>query len=101
MDWFLTAVAVVDGILVIFGFVAVLIKPIRLRLFKDKESRDGIMCLLRSQMLNTYYDKKDEGKIREYEYKNFLACYKAYKAMGGNSFIDHVKPEVDEFDIER
>lgn len=101
MNTFFAAIAVIDGILVICGAVALIVKPLRQKLFKDKESRDGIMCLLRSQMLNTYYDKKDEGKIREYEYKNFMACYHAYKAMGGNSFIDHVKPEVDEFDIER
>ena len=101
MDKFYTLVAVVDGVIVILGALALVIKPIRSRLFRDSEQREGVKCLLRSQMLDIYYRCKDTKVIREYEYKNFIACYTAYKAMGGNSFIDHVKAEVDEFNIKR
>lgn len=101
MNIFLAAVAVVDGILVVCGAVVFFVKPLRARFFKDKEQRNGIMCLLRKDMLDIYYANKDTKHIREYEYKNFISCYEAYKAMGGNSFIDHVKSEVDEFEIER
>lgn len=101
MDIFLALVAVVDGVLVICGAVVFLVKPLRSRFFKDKEQRNGIMCLLRKDMLDIYYANKDSKVIREYEYKNFISCYEAYKAMGGNSFIDHIKVEVDDFVIER
>jgi hypothetical protein len=99
MNTFLTIVAVVDGILVVAGAIALIFKPIRTRIFKDKEQRDGIMCLLRSQMMSTFYHCRGTGEIRQYEYENFIACYKAYKAMGGNSFIDHIKEEIDEYKI--
>lgn len=101
MERFYTLVAVVDGVIVILGALALIIKPIRSRLFRDSEQREGVKCLLRSQMLDIYYRCKDTKVIREYEYKNFIACYTAYKAMGGNSFIDHIKNEVDDFTIER
>ena len=50
-------------------------------------------------MLHTYYKHKDENKIRQYELENFMHLYNAYKAMGGNSFIDHIKQEVDGWEV--
>ena len=41
MNIFLSIVAVVDGILVVCGALALLIKPMRVRIFKDKEQREG------------------------------------------------------------
>ena len=99
MNQFLTIVAVLDGVLVVCGAISLCVKPVRQWLFKDKEQREGVKCLLRAQMLETYYHNKDRGTIRQYEYENFLACYHAYKAMGGNSFIDHIKAEVDKWKI--
>ena len=54
----------------------------------------GIKCLLRSEMLRTYYHNKDKGEIRQFELENFIALYKAYKALKGNSFIDKINKEV-------
>ena len=54
----------------------------------------GIKCLLRSEMLRTYYHNKDIKKIRQYELENFIMLYKAYKALKGNSFIDKIYKEV-------
>ena len=54
----------------------------------------GIKCLLRSEMLRTYYHNKDSGQIRQFELENFIALYKAYKALKGNSFIDKIYKEV-------
>ena len=54
----------------------------------------GIKCLLRSEMLRTYYHHKENKKIRQYELENFIMLYKAYKALKGNSFIDKIYKEV-------
>ena len=54
----------------------------------------GIKCLLRSEMLRTYYSNKETATIRQYEIENFIHLYKAYKALRGNSFIDKVYKEV-------
>lgn len=61
---------------------------------------NGMKCLLRSEMLRTYYHNKERGKIRQYELENFVFLYKAYKALKGNSFIDKIKEEVMEWEVE-
>ena len=51
--------------------LALLIKPIRLRLFGIADIRDGQKCLLRSDMLRMYYRHCESRTIRQYEYENF------------------------------
>ena len=60
---------------------------------------NGEKCLLRSEMLHIYYHNREKGKIRQYEYENFVMLYEAYKALKGNSFIDKIYKEVQEWDI--
>ena len=60
---------------------------------------DGLKCLMRSQMLQTYYHNKEKKQVRQYEMQNFLALYKAYKAMKGNSFIEEIYQEVTSWEI--
>ena len=59
----------------------------------------GIKCLLRTEMLRTYYHNKDKEKIRQFELENFIALYKAYKALKGNSFIDKIHKEVMSWEV--
>ena len=60
---------------------------------------EGIRCQLRSDMMHTYYRHKDEGKIRQYEAENFEHNFKAYTALGGNSFIGNIHKEVTEWEV--
>jgi ABC-type lipoprotein release transport system permease subunit len=60
---------------------------------------NGMKCLLRSEMLRTYYHNKDRGKIRQYELENFVFLYNAYKALKGNSFIDKIHKEVMTWEV--
>lgn len=59
----------------------------------------GQLCQLRSDMLTIYYHNKEDKKIRQYEYENFEMMYKAYKALGGNSFIDKIKKDVEGWEV--
>lgn len=61
---------------------------------------NGMKCQLRSDMLHIYYQYKDTKKIRQYEIENFVYLYKAYKALGGNSFIDKIYKEVIQWEVE-
>ena len=61
---------------------------------------EGNKCQLRSEMTRTYYHHKETGKLRQYEYENFVTLYEAYKALGGNSFIDKIYEEVKKWEIE-
>ena len=78
---------------------ALLIKPVREWLMGTKALREGQRCLLRSEIVRLYYRHHDDQKLREYEFKNMKQCYHAYKALGGNSFIDRIEEEMREWDI--
>lgn len=91
--------ALCSEIVVIVSAVAMLVKPIRERILGTKLTREGMKCLLRAEMLNIYYRNKDTRKIRQYAYENFLACYKTYKALGGNSFIEHIHEDIAEWEV--
>lgn len=59
----------------------------------------GTKCQLRNEMLHIYYHNKDDKRIRQYEYENFVFLYDAYKALKGNSFIDKIYDEVKTWEI--
>ncbi len=59
----------------------------------------GTKCQLRSEMLHIYYNNRETGIIRQYEYENFVFLYEAYKALKGNSFIDKIYKEVQTWEI--
>ncbi len=59
----------------------------------------GTKCQLRSDMLHIYYNNRETGVIRQYEYENFVFLYEAYKALKGNSFIDKIYKEVQSWEI--
>lgn len=61
--------------------------------------KDGQKCQLRSEMLRIYYRHQGDERIRQYEYENFVALYYAYKALGGNSFIDKIYKEVQTWTV--
>ena len=84
---------------VIFTTLVLFIKPLREKALGTRDIKEGQKCLLRSEMLRVYYKNRSEDKIRQYEYENFVFCYKAYKKLGGNSFIDHIKDEVDKWEV--
>lgn len=79
--------------------LALLIKPIRDRILGIEKIREGMRCLLRKDIVEIYYGNKETKQLREYEYKRLEHCYKAYKALGGNSFIDHIYAEMQEWEI--
>lgn len=61
--------------------------------------KEGNRCQLRSDMLNIYYDCVETETIRQYQLENFITLFRAYKALGGNSFIDIIYNEVKTFKV--
>ena len=76
-----------------------LVKPVREWLMGTKDIREGQRCLLRTEIVRIYYRHNEDRQFREYEYKNLVQCYEAYKALKGNSFIDHIYAEMQEWKI--
>lgn len=99
LDIISRAAAVGSEITVLIGLVMLLIKPLRARLLGLDKLTDAIKCQLRHDMLHTYYRHREDRTIRQYEYEDFTFLYRGYKALGGNSFVDRVKSEVDEWEV--
>lgn len=79
--------------------LALLVKPIREKIFGLAAITEGVRCLLRAEIVRIYYKHIDDKQLKEYEYKMLDQCHKAYKALGGNSFIDHIFAEMQGWDI--
>ena len=95
MDNFNVLVAICSGLLTISN-LAILI---RARIMGVKELREGQKCLLRSEILHIYYKHLNDGEIPQFKRQNADYLYKAYKELGGNSFIDDVYNEIREWKI--
>lgn len=99
MTVLLTIAQIASSITGIAAAIILLVKPLREKVVGVKDVRDGQKCLLRDTMLRTYYRHREERKLRQYEYENFLYCFDAYKALGGNSFIDKIMDEIKEWEV--
>lgn len=89
----------VTAILALIGEIIALIGTIIPIIISIRKIANGTKCQLRSEILRIYYHNKDTGKIRQYEYENFIFLYEAYKALRGNSFIDKIYDEVTSWEI--
>ena len=99
MELLETIMRIASAITSISAALIVIIRPLREKLLGIKKIEEGQKCLLRAEMLSVYYRHRDTKIIRQYEYENFLYMYSAYKALGGNSFIDKIKSEIDTWEV--
>ena len=99
MEQLLLLAEIAGAITGIAACVLLVAKPFRNKVLGLDDIKEGQKCLLRSEMLRIYYHNRESGKIRQYEYENFIYLYEAYKALGGNSFIDHIYKEVQEWEV--
>lgn len=76
-----------------------LLKPLRKKFLGMHTVEDGQKCLLRADMLRLYYRHRQDQSVRQYEYENFIYEYNAYKALGGNSFIDKIYLEIQGWEV--
>ena len=92
MDKLTALVTFVGELIALVGTIIPIILSVR-------KVANGQRCLLRSDMLRIYYHNREKRTIRQYEYENFVMLYEAYKALKGNSFIDKIYAEVQEWDV--
>lgn len=86
-------------IVTLIGEIGVLLGVIVPVIVSVRKISNGTKCQLRSEMLRIYYRHRESNTIRQYEYENFVMLYEAYKALGGNSFIDKIYKEVQTWEI--
>ena len=95
MNSLLLAAETAGAIVTVVGLIALIWAVIKWA----KRITAGTLCQLRSDMLRTYYHNKDDEKIRQYEFENFVLEYEEYKALGGNSFIEKIYSEVKKWEV--
>lgn len=100
MDLF-TIFEIASGIAALITVASIFIKPIRERIFNSRKANDGERCLLRGEILRIYYKNLDNRTIRQYEMEQYIKLYEAYKALGGNSFVDEIDQEIRSWKVIR
>jgi hypothetical protein len=68
---------------------------------EDENRKETDRCLLRDRITSVYFKHCRDCEIRQYEYENVERLYKQYKKLGGNSFIDKIWNEMQDWHIER
>ncbi len=86
-------------IVTLIGEIGILIGVVLPVIITVSKVANGQKCQLRSDMLRIYYHHREEKKIRQYEYENFLMLYEGYKALKGNSFIDKIYGEIKTWEV--
>ena len=59
----------------------------------------GVVCLLRKELIADFEKWVEKGYITQTALEHGLLMFNAYKALGGNGMIDHMKEEIEELPI--
>ncbi|MBQ6718711.1 MAG: hypothetical protein IJN22_07455 [Clostridia bacterium] len=86
-------------IVTLIGEIGVLVGTVVPVIVTVRKVANGTKCQLRSEILRIYYHNHQSGTIRQYENENFIKLYEAYKALGGNSFIDKIYKEIQTWEV--
>lgn len=92
------------------SLAVIFIKPLRQRVFshsqrkKEETERERQrictdQCLLRSIMLDVYYRNAETKTLHQYEFENFSYLYHQYQCLGGNSFVNRIWEEIQDWTI--
>ncbi len=97
--------SVVSGVLV-FILQSVIKENRELKKKKDeadtneqKAVKEGVLCLLRAQLIIYHEKYTRNGSITPHGLESWQHMYKAYKSLGGNGMIEHMKEEIEELHI--
>lgn len=60
---------------------------------------DGLCCLLRRDLIDDHEKWMGRGYITPNALEHGLSMYAAYKGLGGNGMIDHMKEEIESLHI--
>lgn len=66
---------------------------------KNAAMQDGVMTLLKIQLIE-YHDKyMSSGDIPSYVYENFDEMFTVYETLGGNGMVKHMKESIDKLRV--
>lgn len=64
-----------------------------------KALEDGVLSLLRKELISDHEKWTGRGYITSKALESGLLMYDAYKKLGGNGMVDHMKDEIEELNI--
>ena len=56
---------------------------------------NGMVCILRKHLMDEHESCMEKGFITPQQLESGLAMYHAYKALGGNGMVDHMKDDIE------
>ena len=107
MEYIITITTSVVSAMLVFILQSVIRENRKLRHERDEKHaseetalKDGVLCLFRVKMIEYHEKYMDSGHISSHGFQNGMLMYKAYRALGGNGMIEHMKDEIEELHIE-
>lgn len=102
MDYIITITTSVASAMLVFVLQAVLRENHKLKREREKKQeeeeaalKEGVLCLLRVQLIEYHSKYMGSECVSTHGFQNWMLMYKAYKALGGNGLIDHMKDEIE------
>ena len=106
MDYIITIMTSVAAAMLVFVLQAVLRENHKLKCEREEKQqaeeaalKEGVLCLLRVQMIEYHSKYMQTECISSNAFQNWMLMYKAYKALGGNGLIEHMKDEIESLHI--
>ena len=59
----------------------------------------GIKCTLRNDIVEIYEDCKTKREITKFQYETACLSYQEYRRLKGNSFVEKLMKELENFKI--
>lgn len=66
---------------------------------KEEALAEGVTCLLRVKLIEYYSKYTQADRVSSHGYENWFEMYHAYKELGGNGMVEHMKEEMKELRI--
>lgn len=67
---------------------------------RETALENGVVCLLRVKLIEYHTKYMELGYISSHGLQNWLLMYDAYRSLGGNGMIMHMKEEIEKLHIE-
>lgn len=67
---------------------------------KEEALANGVICLLRVKLIEYHSKYMQAGHVSTHGYQNWFEMYQAYKMLGGNGMVEHMKDEMENLRIE-
>lgn len=70
-------------------------------LHKEEGIKNGLVCLLRIQIIEYHNKYVPTGRIPSYVYDSCISMNEAYHRLGGNGLVGHMIDDIKNLEIER